>query len=82
MTIPAGQMGNEAAIQVVSERWYSPDLQTPVMTRHSDPRVGETVYRLANVSRAEPAATLFQPSADYKVTEARGGRGPRPSPAQ
>jgi len=25
MTIPAGQMGNEAAIQVVSERWYSPD---------------------------------------------------------
>ena len=55
MTIPAGQMGNEAAIQMVSERWYSADLQTAVMSKHSDPRVGETVYRLANVSRAEPS---------------------------
>jgi hypothetical protein len=82
MTIPAGQMGNDAAIQVVSERWYSADLQTVVMSRHSDPRVGETVYRLANVSRAEPPSTLFQAPADYKVTEARGGRGPRPPAAQ
>ena len=81
MTIPAGQMGNEAAIQIVSERWYSADLQTVMMSRHSDPRVGETVYRLTNVSRAEPAPSLFQAPADYKVTEARGGRGPRP-PAQ
>lgn len=81
MTIPAGQMGNEAAIQIVTERWYSAELQTVVMSRHSDPRVGETVYRLANVSRAEPAPSLFQAPADYKVTDARGGRGPMP-PAQ
>jgi hypothetical protein len=81
-TIPAGQMGNDAPIQIVSERWYSAELQTEVMTKHSDPRFGETVYRLANVSRAEPASTLFQPPADYKVSEARGGRGPRPAAAQ
>jgi len=79
MTIPAGQMGNDAPIQVVSERWYSADLQTVVMSRHSDPRVGETVYRLTNVSRAEPPPSLFQAPADYKVVAPRGGRGPMPA---
>jgi hypothetical protein len=78
MTIPAGQMGNDAPIQIVSERWYSTELQTVVMSRHSDPRVGDTLYRLTNISRAEPAPSLFQVPADYKVTEARGGRGPMP----
>jgi hypothetical protein len=79
MTIPAGQMGNDAPIQVVSERWYSADLQTVVMSRHSDPRVGETVYKLANVSRAEPAPSLFQAPADYKLVTPRAGRGPAPA---
>ena len=79
MTIPAGQMGNDAPIQVVSERWYSPDLQTVMMSKHSDPRLGETVYKLANVSRAEPAPSLFQAPADYKVVTPRGGRGPAPA---
>jgi hypothetical protein len=81
-TIPAGQMGNEAPILIVSERWYSAELQAVVTSRHSDPRVGETVYRLANVSRAEPAPSLFQAPADYKVTDVRGGRGPAAAPAQ
>jgi len=77
-TIPAGQMGNEQPIQIVSERWYSPDLQLVVLAKQSDPRVGETVFRLTNISRAEPPATLFQPPADYKVTEAgRGGMMPQ-----
>ena len=39
------------------------------MTRHSDPRYGETTYRLTNISRAEPAATLFQVPSDYTVKE-------------
>ena len=69
LTIPAGQMGNEQPIQVVNERWYSADLQTVVMTKHSDPRTGETVTRLTNVNRSEPSPTLFQVPADYKVTE-------------
>src|SRR6266481_2828728 len=29
-TIPAGQIGNDKPIQIVSERWYSPDLQIVV----------------------------------------------------
>src|SRR5215207_6786029 len=49
-TIPAGEIGNEQPIQIVDERWYSPELQVIVMTRHSDPRYGETTYRLTNIS--------------------------------
>src|SRR6185369_2211249 len=38
VTIPAGEIGNEQPIQIISESWYSPELQMTVMTRHSDPR--------------------------------------------
>ena len=73
-TIPAGQMGNEQPIQIVSERWYSPDLQTVVLSKHSDPRFGETVFRVTNITRSAPPPSLFQPPADYKITEAGRGR--------
>ena len=52
MTIPAGQIGNELPINVISERWFSPDLKVLVMSRQSDPRFGETTYRLTNLTRA------------------------------
>jgi hypothetical protein len=71
VTIPAGQIGNREPIQVVDEIWYSPDLQMNVTTRHSDPRSGEVVYQLRNVSRAEPDAALFQAPADYKVKDSQ-----------
>ena len=80
VTIPAGEIGNEQPIQIVSERWYSPELQTVVMTRHSDPRFGENTYKLTNITRAEPAATLFQVPGDYTVKDVgplmRKMRGP------
>ncbi|MGB7721578.1 MAG: hypothetical protein WBL65_16860, partial [Bryobacteraceae bacterium] len=68
-TIEAGAVGNDRPIQVVSERWYSPDLQTAVMTRHNDPRTGEEVFRLTNIRRAEPGAYLFQVPAGYQVVD-------------
>lgn len=68
-TIPAGEIGNEQPIQIVSERWYSPELQVTVMTRQSDPRVGETTYRLTNINRADPDRALFEIPAGYTVRE-------------
>jgi hypothetical protein len=73
MTIPAGVVGNDQAIESVSERWYSPDLQVVVKSMHSDPRFGQTTYQLTNIQRSEPAAALFQVPADYSVTA--GGHG-------
>ena len=67
VTIPAGEIGNERPIEIVSERWYSPELQLVVMTRHSDPRMGETTYKLTNISRIEPARSLFEVPADYTI---------------
>ncbi len=67
--IPAGQIGNERPIETVAERWYSPRLQTVVMSRRSDPRMGETVYRLTNISLGEPAASLFRVPAGYAITD-------------
>jgi hypothetical protein len=73
--IPAGEIGNDKEIRVVSEQWFSDDLQVLVMTRHSDPRSGETVYRLQNILRAEPDQNLFTVPSDYTVQERSGGRG-------
>jgi hypothetical protein len=70
-TIPAGKIGNAQAIRVVSESWFSPDLQVLVMTRHSDPRSGETVYRLTNIIRGEQDRSMFEVPADYTIQEGR-----------
>ncbi|HEV7904883.1 MAG TPA: energy transducer TonB [Pyrinomonadaceae bacterium] len=67
VTFPVGAMGNERPINIVSERWYSPELQTVVMTKHSDPRFGETSYRLININRSEPSRTLFEVPSDYTL---------------
>jgi hypothetical protein len=69
VTIPAGEIGNEQPIQIVSESWYSPELQVIVMSRHSDPQIGETVYRLTNINRTEPAHSLFELPSDYAVKD-------------
>jgi hypothetical protein len=72
-TIPAGQIGNQLPIDIVTETWYSPDLQAVVMSKTSDPRFGETLYQLTNVNRAEPEHALFVPPADYAVRERGDG---------
>jgi TonB family protein len=69
LTFPAGMMGNERPINIVSERWYSPELQMVVLTKHSDPRFGETSYRLTNINRSEPSRTLFEVPSDYTIKE-------------
>jgi len=82
MTIPAGQMGNDLPIQIVTESWTSSELQTVLYQKRSDPRNGETVTRFNNISRAEPSRTLFDAPSDFKVTESNrprprvGGPGP------
>jgi hypothetical protein len=69
ITIPAGSEGNDQPFDIVSERWYSPELQVVVMGKRSDPRSGEIVYRLTNVNRGEPSHSLFEAPADFTVTE-------------
>jgi hypothetical protein len=72
-TIPAGKIGNRNPINVSSESWYAPDLQVTMYSRHSDPRTGESIYRLAALKRAEPSPDLFKVPEDY-TTKGRGAK--------
>lgn len=69
-TIPAGEVGNKNPITVSTETWYAPDLQVTVYSKKSDPRSGETIYRLANVKRTEQPLALFAVPSDYTVKDA------------
>jgi hypothetical protein len=71
-TIPAGDIGNRNPIMVTSESWYAPDLKVTVYSRQSDPRYGETVYRLSNIRRGEPSADLFKVPQEYASKRGRG----------
>ena len=78
-TIAAGEIGNELPIEMIYETWFSPELQTVIMSKHSDPRTGESTYRLTNINRSEPAHSLFEVPSDYTIQEA-GPRRREPSP--
>lgn len=79
-TIEAGKVGNEKPIQITREVWTSPDLLLTVLTRDVDPRRGETIYRLANLKRAEPDAALMKVPVDYAVRGGDAASSPRPAP--
>jgi hypothetical protein len=68
-TIPAGKIGNDLPIVITTETWYSPELKVLVMSKTNDPRMGETTYKLTDIQRAEPAASLFQVPDDYTVKD-------------
>lgn len=68
-TIPAGEIGNEKPIVIVTEVWTSPDLKAVVYSKRSDPRMGEQTFKLTNITRAEPDASLFTVPADFKVAD-------------
>jgi hypothetical protein len=72
-TIPAGQIGNDAPIRIVTEVWMSPELKTVVYSKRSDPRMGVQTFQLTNIVRAEPDPSLFVVPADFKVAD-----GPQP----
>jgi hypothetical protein len=69
INIPAGQIGNDRALQVVNERWYSDDLGMIVKSSNADPRFGTTTFELNNISRLAPDPSLFQIPADFTVSE-------------
>jgi hypothetical protein len=67
--IPAGEIGNRNPIVVSDETWWSPDLQVTLYSKHSDPRSGDNVYRIENLKRDEPPASLFTVPSDYAVKD-------------
>ena len=72
-TIPAGAVGNDRPIKMSAEQWYGKDLQVVVEATYKDPRTGETRYKLREIQRNEPDASLFE------VPVPANGRGRDPT---
>jgi hypothetical protein len=71
-TIPAGQIGNDRPLSIVTEVWTSPDLKTVVYSKRSDPRMGDQTFQLTNIVRAEPDPSLFTIPSDFKISDVPG----------
>jgi hypothetical protein len=74
-TIAAGQIGNDKPIDIVTEVWTSPDLQTIVYSKRSDPRTGEQTFQLNNIVRSEPDPSQFTVPSDFKLADGPDGKG-------
>jgi hypothetical protein len=68
-TIPVGKIGNDRPIVITTEVWTSPDLKTTVLSKRSDPRMGDQTFKLTNIQRSEPDPSLFTVPSDFKITE-------------
>jgi hypothetical protein len=64
-TIDANSAGNERPTRIVREVWTSPELRVTLHSKQTDPRDGETSYRLTQINRSNPDADLFKPPAGY-----------------
>lgn len=82
-TIPAGAIGNQFALVITSERWYSSALDLLLEDTHTDPRFGTTTYQLSNIGNS-PAASLFTPDPSFSQVQGKGfghgGPGKQPPP--
>jgi hypothetical protein len=68
-TIPRGVAGNDRPLVTTDETWYSPELEMTVLSKHSDPRAGETIARWIRISRVDPDLSMFTPPANYLVVD-------------
>jgi len=64
---PAGFVGHKDAYTVVTDYWYSEELQSFVLVKQLDPSNGVQTLTLSNIHRENPDASLFRFPRDYKV---------------
>ena len=53
----------------MQERWISPQLQLTLSTHSNDPRNGESLVEIANLSLLQPDPSLFRPPAGYAIKD-------------
>jgi hypothetical protein len=55
--------------EMTDEQWTSTDLKVTLMSKHHDPRTGDVLYKLTNIVRGEPDASLFTVPHDYTIVD-------------
>jgi hypothetical protein len=64
---PAGFVGHKDAYTVVTDYWYSEELQSFVLVKRLDPSNGVQTLTLSNIRRENPEVSLFRIPKDYQV---------------
>jgi hypothetical protein len=68
-TLPPGEIGNDRPIDIVSEQWFSPDLDLVMRSAHRDPWGGEFTTTVTKIGRSDQPAWLFQVPSQYKIVD-------------
>jgi hypothetical protein len=71
VTVDGGVVGNEKPLVTTREFWYSPALETNLSVVRNDPRLGTQSIHLADLSRAEPDAAIFEVPSGYTMHDLR-----------
>lgn len=71
-TYPVGMMGNDREFSTTSETWTSPELNVIVLSKNTDPRSGDNIFRIANLSRTPPDPSLFMVPSGYTIVDEKG----------
>ena len=72
MTFAVGSIGNDRPVVVTNETWFSTELRLALLTTNHDPRHGDNITSIENLSRTEPDPSLFQIPSDYEVADDSG----------
>jgi len=68
-TFPERLLGNDKAISIVLEYWFSPELQVFLRANRYDPRSGSQTLAVKDLRREEPDASLFEIPPGYTLVE-------------
>ncbi|MGH9513008.1 MAG: hypothetical protein ACRD2U_12825 [Terriglobales bacterium] len=72
ITYDPGVFGNDQAMTIVREFWYSSDLGINLLSKLSDPRIGTQTFTATDLQPSEPDSNLFKLPAGFKVVDQRG----------
>ena len=70
-TFNPGVFGNDSALTVEREYWYSPQLGINLLSKRIDPRFGSQTFTISEITTAEPDVQLFDLPKGFKVVDHR-----------
>lgn len=77
-TIAAEHSATGKPVLITDDYWYSPTLSIYLTVSHNDPRTGEQLVAVTDITRGEPDGTRFRVPDDYKIVD----ETPLPPPKQ
>jgi hypothetical protein len=66
-----GAIGNDSALHIIREYWYSPQLSINLSSKLQDPRIGTQDFELSDVTLGEPDPKLFKVPPGSEVIDLR-----------